>query len=412
MVGGTNSEDKFREIIETEKALGDIQDVDVLLESILTETRKIAHADAGSIYVARGNELCIKYAQNDTHLKALSPGEKLPYKAFSFAINERSIAGYVALTKKPLNIDDVYHISASEPYSFNKNSDTITNYRTRSMFTQPLKMPNGRVLGVLQIINAQDEDGNVVNFDDDAVLYMTHFASGVAHTLQNTLLTSNMVRRMLKMSEFRDPKETYPHISRVSEFAVEIYDRYAFEHGIASEKAREFRDLLKLSAKFHDVGKVGIPDTILKKPGSFTPEERATMKCHTYIGASLFCPCESSLDQMCADVALHHHEWYNGSDRGYPGKANAENYVIGSVPESFVPLAGGDIPLSARIVAVADVFDALSHKRCYKDAWKVDDAFTEIQKNSGTQFDPEVVSAFMQVKDRITAIMMAYPDDD
>lgn len=407
-----DKDERFRDIIETENKLNDIQDVDVLLESILTETRKIVNADAGSIYVVDGNRLRIKYAQNDTHLKALAPGEKLPYKAFSFEINENSIAGYVALTKKALNIDDVYKISKGKPYSFNKDTDRITDYRTRSMFTQPLKMPNGRVLGVLQIINAQNDRGEFIKFDEDAVLYMTHFAANVAHALQNTYLTSNMVRRMLKMSEFRDPKETYPHISRVSEFAVEIYDRYAFKNNIFDNEMQQFRDILKIAAKFHDVGKVGIPDTILKKPGAFTDEERAAMKCHTYIGANLFHPCESKLDEMCSLVALHHHDWWDGSVRGYPGKAEIKNYKLGDIPLDFVPMKGNEIPLAARIVAVADVFDALSHRRCYKNAWSMDDAFHEIQKLAGTQFDPEVVAAFMQVKDRICAIMLAYPDEE
>lgn len=407
-----SKDEKFRDIIETENKLNDIQDVDVLLESILTETRKIVNADAGSIYVVDGKQLRIKYAQNDTHLKALAPGEKLPYKAFSFEINKKSIAGYVALTKTALNIDDVYNIPDNEPYAFNKDTDRITDYRTRSMFTQPLKMSNGRVLGVLQIINAQNESGEVIKFDEDAVLYMTHFATNVAHALQNTYLTSNMVRRMLKMSEFRDPKETYPHISRVSEFAVEIYDRYAFKNNIFGTDMQQFRDLLKIAAKFHDVGKVGIPDTILKKPGAFTDEERAAMKCHTYIGANLFHPCESALDEMCGEVALHHHDWWDGSVKGYPGKTNIESFAIGDVPLDFVPMKGDEIPLAARVVAVADVFDALSHKRCYKNAWSVDDAFREIQRLAGTQFDPEVVAAFMQVKDRICAIMLAYPDED
>lgn len=404
-------DDKFRDIIATENKLNDIQDVDVLLESILTETRKIVNADAGSIYVVDGRKLRIKYAQNDTHLKALAPGEKLPYKAFSFEINEHSIAGYVALTKESLNIDDVYKIPSGAPYAFNKDTDRITDYRTRSMFTQPLSMPNGQVLGVLQIINAQNEQGEFVRFDEDAVLYMTHFAANVAHALQNTYLTSNMVRRMLKMSEFRDPKETYPHISRVSEFAVEIYDRYAFKNNIFDNETHQFRDLLKIAAKFHDVGKVGIPDTILKKPGAFTPEERSRMKCHTYIGANLFQPCESKLDVMCSEVALHHHDWWDGSMKGYPGKADLAHYHLGDIPDGCEPMKGTEIPLAARIVAVADVFDALSHKRCYKEAWSMDDAFHEIQKNAGTQFDPEVVAAFMQVKDRICAIMLAYPDD-
>ena len=120
------------------------------------------------------------------------------------------------------------------------------------------------------------------------------------------------------------------------------------------------------------------------------------MKGHSCIGANLFEPPESFLDEMCRDVALYHHERWDGGEEGYPGKFDYSSFTIGC----------------ARIVAVADVFDALSHKRCYKDAWKIEDAFSEIQVGSGTQFDPEVVLAFMQIRDRISAIQLAFPDVD
>ncbi|MCQ2611059.1 MAG: HD domain-containing protein [Treponema sp.] len=406
-------EQKLQSVIEIEKSLGEIQDVDVLLERILTEARAIVKADAGSIYVVDGTNLKIKYAQNDTQLKALSPGEKIPYTCFSFPINEKSISGYVAVSGKPLNIPDAYAIPENCPYKFNTTSDKTTEYRTKSIFTYPLKTPNGRLLGILQVINAQNDDGEVVEFDSDAVLFVEHFAQSAIRALENAYLTSNMVRRMLKMAEFRDPKETYHHVERVSNFALEIYDRWAYNHNIPAEESHKFRDALKIAAKFHDVGKVGISDVILKKKyPRFTPEERSIMQGHTCIGADLFDPPESFLDIMCRDIALYHHERWDGGETGYPGTVDFKNFVIGEPLQMVKPLKGEDIPLSARIVAVADVFDALSHKRCYKDAWKIDDAFTEIQESSGQHFDPEVVLAFMQVKDRISAIQLAFADED
>lgn len=408
-----NHEDRLQHIIEIERELGEIQDVDVLLERILTETRRIVNADAGSIYVVEGDKLKIKYGQNDTHLKELAPGEKLPYTSFSFPINEKQICGYVALSGEPLNIKDCYQIPETKPYKFNKNSDFTTDYRTKSMYTLPLKMANGKLLGVLQIINAKDKDGNVIDFDEDAEMLIAHFASSAVQALQHAYLTANMVKRMLKMSEFRDPKETYPHIERVSAYSLEIYDRWAFNHNIPEAEIHRYRDNLKIAAKFHDVGKVGISDVILKKAfPRFTDEERNIMKGHTCIGAQLFEPPESLLNVMSQEVALHHHDRWDGGTTGYPGKISLSDFSIrdGVVPVTE-PLSGKDIPLSARIVAVADVFDALSHKRCYKEAWSIEDAFSEILDNSGTQFDPEVVLAFMQVKDRICSIQMAYPDE-
>ena len=377
MSENNNNEDKLQRIIEIERELGEIQDVDVLLERILTETRKIVNADAGSIYVVEGDKLKIKYGQNDTHLKELAPGEKLPYTSFSFPINEKQICGYVALSGKPLNIKDCYKIPESKPYKFNKNTDLTTDYRTKSMYTIPLKMANGNLLGILQIINAKDEDGKIINFDDQAEMFIAHFATAAVQALQHAYLTANMVKRMLKMSEFRDPKETYPHIERVSSYSLEIYDRWAFNHNVPEAEIHRYRDNLKIAAKFHDVGKVGISDVILKKA-----------------------------------FALHHHDRWDGGASGYPGRISLSDFSVkdGIVPLTE-PLSGKDIPLSARIVAVADVFDALSHKRCYKEAWTIEDAFSEILNNSGTQFDPEVVLAFMQVKDRICSIQMAYPDE-
>lgn len=131
------------------------------------------------------------------------------------------------------------------------------------------------------------------------------------------------------------------------------------------------------------------------------------MMGHTCIGALLFTEPESSLDEMARDVCLYHHEWFDGSDKGYPGDMDYTQYVIETPVQRGKPLKGNEIPLSARIVALADVFDALSHKRVYKEAWSMDDTFMEIQNLSGTQFDPEVVLAFMQVKERILAINSA-----
>lgn len=426
---------KLQSIVELENKFNEIQDSDILLEKILYEARKIVNADAGSIYVVQGNNgqsLQIKYSQNDTLLKKLSHGEKLPYSFFSFPIDETSISGYVASTKKSLNIKDAYKLSDRLPYKFNKSSDITTDYRTKSLYTIPLKMATGTLLGVLQIINAKDKLGNVISFDSDAERYINSLAIPAVRALQHTYSTQNMIKRMLRMSEFRDPKETYPHVERVSTFALEIYDRYAFEKNIPDTERNIFRDNLKIAAKFHDIGKVGISDVILKKTfPRFTEDERNVMKGHTCLGAMLFYPPESFLDKMVIDVALHHHERYDGGESGYPGFFDLENLVtfeneekdfsdsdaenrfsIGGAVNVLRPLKGEEIPLAARIVAVADVFDALSHKRCYKEAWNVDDAFQEILKESGRQFDPEIVLAFMKIRERILAILAAIPDED
>ncbi len=411
----SSREEKLQKIIETEKILNDIQDIDVLLEQLLTEARSIVNADAGSIYVwdEKTKLLSIKYSQNDTQQKRLAPGQKLPYSFFSFPINEKSISGYCVLNKEILNIPDVYQIPEESIYKFNRQPDLLSGYQTKSMLTIPLITADGRILGVLQIINAQDEHGNFIAFDKDAELYIQHFAENATAALERTYLTRAMVLRMARMAEMRDPKETGTHVTRVSKYSVEIYDRWAFKHSISSKERSAYRDSLTIAAMLHDVGKVGISDLILKKPGRFDDTERNIIKAHTYICHFLFEGFVSGLDKMTLDVALHHHERWDG--KGYPGKIDTTKITGPDVILDLYDapgLAGDEIPLAARIVAVADVFDALSHRRCYKDAWNEEDVLNELKKQSGTQFDPEIIDVFFEVYPTIKEIQKSLPDEE
>ena len=423
--------EKLQKVFETEKLLNGIRDSDVLLERILTEARAIANADAGSIYVIEDKQrtpnsisitdksvppafhdkiLRIKYAQNDTQLKKAAFSRKSPYVYFTIPIAKTSISGYVACTGEIVNIPDAYNISPESPFKFNNSTDISTGYVTTSVLTIPLITNTSQILGVLQIINAKDKNGNAIPFSEESVDFIKQFASSATQSLEHTYIINNMIRRMQRMAEFRDPKETGTHVERVSDFSIEIYDQWAENKGVPKTERMKFRDTLKIAAKCHDLGKVGISDVILKKPGPgrFTEEERAIMQGHTCIGAQLFTEPESDIDVMSRDVALHHHEWWDGSEKGYPGKIDYTKHEIGKPIAKCEPLKGEEIPLSARIVAIADVFDALSHSRVYKEAWSIDDAFMEIQSLSGKQFDPSLVLAFLEVKDRIISINAAY----
>ena len=211
------------------------------------------------------------------------------------------------------------------------------------------------------------------------------------------------------MAGFRDPKETGSHVERVSSFSVEIYDRYATNKHIPENERERFRDNLRLASRCHDVGKVAVPDKILKKEGILDDDERDIMKGHTCVGAQIFSPIENDLDKMARDVCLHHHDRWDGGNRGYPGNFNYMDYIPATkMPHELAQaLVGEDIPLAARIVSLADVYDALRHKRCYKDEWTVDDTFNEILSQKGKQFDPDLVDAFMQIKDRLEDINKA-----
>ena len=403
-------EKKLKKTVESARLLNEIQDMDILLERLLSEVRHITNADAGSIYIHEQNMLTIKCAQNETLEKQLDPGQKVPFSSFMFKVNESSISGYTVLTGTTLNIPDVYAISDDKPYRFNKQPDSITGYRTKSVLTVPLITRTKDILGVLQIINRRNKSGAVIPFNEEDELYIHHFATTAVQALEWAKLTRAMVMRMISMASLRDPRETGPHVNRVSSYAVEIYDRWAFNHNVPTEESHKFRDKLKIAAMLHDVGKVGISDTILKLPRIFTPEEYLVIKSHTVIGAMFFPSIESPLDAMSFDVALHHHERWDGT--GYPGRVDMSKVTLDNINSliGLNPMAGEEIPLAARIVSLADVFDALSSKRVYKEAWDDDRVLKEISSQSGKQFDPEIVKAFLEIQPVIRSIKAAWPE--
>ncbi|MBQ9538230.1 MAG: HD domain-containing protein [Treponema sp.] len=414
------NESKLKQITEIRQQLATIKDIDILLENTLTAARKIANADAGSIYDydEAKNQLKILYSQNDTQQRKLAPGEKLPYVSFIVPVNARSISGYSAFKKTTVNIPDVYNMDeyimdgnglVKRPYNFDKVNDITTGYHTQSMLTMPFSLSNGSVPCVMQIINAMDEEGRVIPFSKETEFYISYFAESVTQVFEQAYFTKQLIERLVKMANYRDPRETGAHVERVSSFSLEIYDRYAVDRNIPEKERNRFRDNLKLAAKCHDVGKVAVSDKILKKQGLLTDEERAVMKGHTCIGAQIFTPVETELDRMARDVCLHHHDRWEGGPVGYPSGFDYNEYEAETMmPTDVEQLYSGDkIPLAARIVALADVYDALRHRRYYKAEWSLEDTLKELRKEAGHQFDPDLVEAFIQVIDRIEAINSA-----
>jgi HD-GYP domain-containing protein (c-di-GMP phosphodiesterase class II) len=408
----------YQSILRVDSELNQIQDLDLLLERILKEAREVVRADAGSIYIKEtevaGGEtidrLVIKYAQNDTQQKKLPPGQKLLYSKISLPINKSTISGYCALTGELVNVPDVYNISADAPYSFSSTLDKLSNYKTISTLAIPLITADSRLLGVIQMINPQDTEGNTIPFSRHDEFLLTHFASNVTVALQRAYVTRSMILRMIRMSELRDPMETGTHVNRVAGYAVEIYEGWARRHEVPGRQREKFRDVLKISAMLHDVGKVAISDVILKKPGRFTEEEYLVMQHHTIYGAGLFDDLHSELDSVSRDIALTHHENWNGS--GYPGwvdpmtrkpiKADAQGKPLGKREE--------EIPFTGRIVALADVYDALCSHRVYKDPWTEDQVLSEIRNLRETKFDPELTDIFFEVLPNIQQIQNRYPE--
>lgn len=405
-------DDMLKKILQLGLEISQIKDIDLLLEKILGEARVFTNCDAGSIYIKEGESLRFSYAQNDTIRKQLPPGRKLPYSTFSIPITNTSIAGYVAANGVFLNIADVYKLDSSAPYSFNSSYDEQTGYRTCSMLTIPLNNFRGDVIGVLQLINAMDASGKPAPFAKDHEEIITYFASNAANAIERAKMTREIILRMNKMAELRDPKETGPHVNRVASYSVALYESWALKHEVPQSEIDHNRDILRMSAMLHDVGKVAISDMILKKPGRFTPEEFQVMKLHTLFGANLFSDIYSEFDESASVVAINHHERWDGN--GYPGHIDphTQKPLPGYEAENGGARGkkGEEIPFFGRIVALADVYDALSSSRCYKEAWDENSVIGEIQKESGKQFDPELVEVFLECIDTFRQIEKLYPD--
>ena len=382
-------------ILDTIRDLNQLKDVDMILDRILTESRILTNAEAGSIYLLKQQNLIFSHVQNDVLFGERGAGAAR-YTNQTLPVDNSTIVGHAALTRKPVVVDDAYNISADASFGFNASLDTENHFHTHSILAIPLITSMDELVGVIELINARNQDGEITVFPEQSKAMTIIFANYAAITIEHSLLNRDTILRMVKMAALHDPKETGSHVQRVSAFSAEIYQHWAEKKGIPQEEIRRFRDLLSLAAMTHDAGKVGISDIILKKKSPLTAEEFETIKNHTVFGAQLFSNITTKLDKMTYEVALYHHQKWNGE--GYPDSP------INTPVASHMPLAGENIPLSARIVALADVFDALSSSRCYKGAWNQDKVFAIIKKERGEHFDPELVDTFFEITDILTAI--------
>ena len=403
--------ERLAAIASIDTALNRIQDADILIERILKEARGLMRCEAGSVFTSEDGQLTLAYVQNERVPEAEgADGAASTYRLRRIPVDDSSMAGYVARTNQRLVVDDAYAIPASAPYRFNRAFDDASGFRTRSVLTVPLRSVAGQTIGVLQLINPVGEPPRSFSREDLEVI--EPFASAATVALERAQLTRAIVLRMIRMAEMRDPNETGAHVNRVAVTSVLIYDAWARRHGVPHERMEADRDTLRIAAMLHDVGKVGIPDAILKKPGRLDEAEFATMKRHTVVGAQLFMARETVLDRAALEVALHHHERWDGG--GYPGNVD-ESSVAGkrmaelrAAPLGERGLRGSEIPLFARIVSIADVFDALCSARSYKPAWSEGDAARAVAESSGMQFDPELVELFLGILPAVHAARARY----
>jgi putative two-component system response regulator len=356
-------------------ALSSERDYDKLLRAILREAREFTRAEAGTLYVIEGEAMLIVAAQNERLQQGegqrcpviLGPHNRLP-------LTPHSMAGYVGITGQIVNLENVYQIPLGRPYSFDAEHDRRNNYRSRSMLVVPMTEPDGTILGVLQLINARDSAGQIASFTPEWEPLVRSLASQAAVTIRNVRLTqqlkgaySDTIFRLSVVAEYKD-EDTAMHIHRMAHYSGLIAQAMGFD--------RDRVETLLYAAPMHDVGKVGIREGILRKPGKLTPDEYEEMKQHTVLGARIFEGSNVPILKMSAAIALTHHERFDGS--GYPQG-----------------LIGDAIPIEGQIVGLADVFDALSSKRCYKPAYPIEKCLEILEEQRGRHFQSDLLDAFL-----------------
>jgi HD-GYP domain-containing protein (c-di-GMP phosphodiesterase class II) len=299
--------------------------------------------------------------------------------------------GKVIETGVPRVINDLEEYVSKRPHR--TYNETILGAGIKASITLPLKF-NNKPLG---IIFFSSDKKNV--YTDEHTNFLKTITNSIAIAFQNNIFIDELlfssILALAKLAESRD-EDTGDHLWRMKMYSRSIA-QFLYEEDIyKNEITTEFIDNIEKFSPLHDIGKVGIPDAILLKPGKLTPEEFDIMKQHAVYGAQVLRAADEniikngrSLFNLGIEIAEGHHEKWNGS--GYPNGKRGE-----------------DIPLSARIVAVADVFDALTSRRPYKEPFSIETAYDIITKDSGKHFDPEIVRVFVEKRKRVENLFHSF----
>ena len=358
------TKDPLIALVNIGQAVAAEKDIDTLIKTIAEETKTAMNADRCTVFLydKEKNELYSKVATGLDTKELRIPADK-------------GIAGHVVQTGETINIKDAYNDKR-----FNPDVDKKTGYRTKTILCMPIKNFNQEIIGVFQVINKFDE---YFTPDDEDLLVAIASSAGIS--LENARLFERQ-RKMLEEQKVvldsfietlatsidaRD-KITAGHSSRVKMFASLI----------AKEFGMEKNDLyiLEKAAALHDIGKIGIRDSVLQKEGKLTPEEYKHIQEHVEITHHILEKIHMSKDfQQITEIACSHHEKYDGT--GY-----------------YRHLKGEEIPFGGRILAVSDVFDAITSKRHYRDKMPIEKVIDIIKNGAGTHFDPLVVDKFLAIK--------------
>jgi len=280
----------------------------------------------------------------------------------------------------------------NEPRSDQRFAQLVWDERIESLLSVPL-ISRSELIGILTVFNKKDDEG----FTEQDKRLLSIIAGESVHVLTNARLIEkeremhqvqarlqveleqsylDTVQNLARAVEYRDA-DTGVHLIRITEYCELIAEGLK----LPAEQAR----LILYASPMHDVGKIGVPDHVLLKPGKLNEEEWKIMQDHTVMGAEILGGSKGDILQLAAQIALTHHERWDGS--GYPNG-----------------LAGPEIPIGGRILAVADVWDALRSKRPYKEVWPVEECRAALEEKRGTHLDPQIVDIFLARLDEILVI--------
>ncbi len=365
------SKDPLIALVNIGQAVAAEKDINTLIKTIAEETKTALNADRCTVFLydKEKDELYSKVATGIDTKELRIPANK-------------GLAGHVVHTGETINIKDAYNDNR-----FNPEVDKKTGYRTKTILCMPIKNFNQEIIGVFQVLNKFDE---YFTPDDEDLLVAIASSAGIS--LENAQLfekqrklleeqkvvLDSFIETLAASIDARD-KITSGHSSRVKMFSSLI----------AKEFGMEKKDLyiLEKAAALHDIGKIGIRDSVLQKEGKLTPEEYKHIQEHVEITHHILEKIHSSEDfQQITEIACSHHEKYDGT--GY-----------------YRHLKGEEIPFGGRILAVSDVFDAITSKRHYRDKMPIEKVVDIIKNGAGSHFDPLVVEKFLEIKlDKIVGV--------
>lgn len=358
-----NQEDPLIALLKVGRTIAVETNIDTLLKIIAQEIKQALNADRCTVFLLdeEKHELWSKVALG------------LGMQEIRFASN-LGLAGHVATTGETVNIKDAY-----TDKRFNKEIDMQTGYKTKTILCMPIRNLSHQIVGVFQVLNKK---GGEFTAKDEDLLIAIGSSAGIALENANLFnkqkilieeqkqLFSSFIDTLSASIDARD-KITSGHSKRVTMYASLICDELNM-----NEKEKE---VIKHASLLHDIGKIGIKDSILQKEGKLTPEEYDHIKQHANITHDILGKIYVSKEfENVAQIASSHHERYDGT--GY-----------------FQGLKGDDIPLGGRILAVSDVFDAITSKRHYRSKMQIQDAIKILVDGSGSHFDKKIVDVFLSI---------------